>query len=99
MKTTHLAIDCRWDPDTDLNAVGPCEDPDHPSRVTKRRHRLLLNMLLLGNDLTDARKILSAYPYLQSEYAGKIRVREEEIRRAARLEQLRALQRVAGRGF
>jgi hypothetical protein len=88
--TTYRAINCRWSPDIDPNSVGPCEDPDHPSRKTQRRHRLLLDMMLHGDDLTDVCKIVAAYPYLRSEYAPKLKERAAEIRGRATLERLRA---------
>ena len=88
--TTYRAIDCRWSPAIDPNSVGPCEDPDRPSRMTQRRHRLLLDMMLHGDDLTDVYKIVAAYPYLRCEYAPKLKERAAEIRRRATLERLRA---------
>jgi hypothetical protein len=88
--TTYCAIDCRWSPDLDPNSLGPCEDPDCPSRTTQRRHRLLLAMMLEGDDLTTARKIVATYPYLRSEYLPKLKERAGEIRRRATLERLRA---------
>jgi hypothetical protein len=88
--TTYRAIDCHWSPDIDPNSVGPCEDPDRPSRKTQRRHRLLLDMMLHGDDLTDVYKIVAAYPYLRCEYAPKLKERTAEIRRRATLERLRA---------
>ena len=91
--TTYHAINCRWSPDTDPNSVGPCEDPDHPSRTTQRRHHLLLDMLLHGDDLTDAYKIVAAYPYLRAEYVPKLKERATEIRRRATRERLCALRR------
>ncbi len=81
-KYRGVGIDCRYDPDTDLNSLGRCEDPDHPSTASKRRHRRLLDMLLLGYDqsLSDVRKILLAYPYLRAEYGPKLDARAAEIR-------------------
>jgi hypothetical protein len=75
---------------TSGNSVGPCEDPDRPSRMTQRRHRLLLDMMLHGDDLTDVYKIVAAYPYLRCEYAPKLKERAAEISRRATLERLRA---------
>jgi hypothetical protein len=87
-------IDCRWDPDTDPNGVGRCEDPDHPSRATKRRLCRLLDMMLWGDDLTDAYKIVAVYPFLQAEYAPKLKQRSAEIRRQSALERLRSRHQV-----
>ena len=88
--TPHRTIRYRWSPDLELNGLGPYEDPDHPSRTSRRRHRLLLDMMLQGDNLTDAYKIVAAYPYLQPEYAEKLKERAAEIRRRATLERLRA---------
>ena len=82
-----------WSPDTDPNSLGPCEDPDHPSRTSQRRHRLLLDMLLLGDDLTDAYKIVTAYPYLRAEYGPKLKERAAKIRSRETLDRLRSLGR------
>lgn len=86
-------IICRWSPDTDPNSLGPCEDPDHPSRTTRRRHRLLLDMLLEGDSLTDAYKIVAAYPYLRAEYGPKLKERSAEIRRRETRDRLHSLRK------
>src|SRR5579862_312500 len=94
--TTYHTIDCRWDPDTDPNSLGRCDDPDHPSRTTQRRLRRLMEMLLYsggGGALTDAYKIVAAYPFLLPEYALKLKERSAEIRRQKTLERLRARRR------
>jgi hypothetical protein len=87
--TTYRAINCRWSPGIDPNSVGCCEDPDRPSHTTQRRHRLLVDMMLYGDDLTDVYKIVAAYPYLRCEYARQLKERAAEIRRRATLERLR----------
>jgi hypothetical protein len=67
-----------WDSDLDINSLGPLCDPNHPTR-RNRPHRSILDLLLEGGDLVNARKILAAYPYAQNEYESRMAqsVREE----------------------
>lgn len=68
-----------WSPDLDLNSLGPVVDPDHPSHIAKRRHRLLLEMLLQVGDFATINKILAAYPYLKVEYADRVMRRRVHV--------------------
>jgi hypothetical protein len=61
-----------YDPDLDLNSVVPCNNPADPAPLNRRRHRLLMDMLLEDGDFVTCRKILGAYPYLKSEYSRKL---------------------------
>jgi hypothetical protein len=74
-----------WDPDIDLNGLGPLvRNPKNPSKLTRRRHHMLLDLLLLDasmKTIIEVRKILAAYPYLRSEYEPKIVLALERMRR------------------
>jgi hypothetical protein len=75
-----------WNSDLDINSIGPLCDPLHPTRRNRSRHRYILDLLLEGGHLVNARKILAAYPYLQDEYAQRMvrAIREEaDARRPA----------------
>jgi hypothetical protein len=69
-----------WSPDLNLNGIGPLvKDPDNLSRVSLRRNRMMLDMLIACGDLMTARKITAAHAQLRVEYAGKIQARAKEI--------------------
>jgi hypothetical protein len=73
-----------WDPDVDINGIGPLvRNPKNPSKLTRRRHHVLLDMMLLNpsmKTINEIRKILAAYPYLRSEYESKIVLALERMR-------------------
>ena len=63
----------RWHPDYDINGPGPLvRNPSNPSRRTRHRHQLLMDMLLDVGSFATMRQIMQAYPYLSEEYATKI---------------------------
>jgi hypothetical protein len=67
------SIDCRWDPNLDLNGLGPLVvNPANPSQHTRARHRRLMDMLLAVGDLATIRDVLAAYPYLYAEYGERV---------------------------
>ena len=69
----YQTIACDWDPDLDLNGLGPLvRNPANPSSRTRRRHHQLLTMLLDAGDLDTIHKIMVAYPYLRKEYADRV---------------------------
>jgi hypothetical protein len=73
-----------WDPDVDINGIGPLvRNPRNPSKLTRRRHHVLLDMLLQYPSISTiitVRKILAAYPYLRREYESKIVRALEQMR-------------------
>jgi hypothetical protein len=76
----------RWSPDCDVNSFRPT-NPDKPTRSDIRRNRLLMDMLLSAGDVTTARKIVAAYPYLR-DYDEKIRQCVAEMRQQETSERL-----------
>jgi hypothetical protein len=66
-----LNVPYRWSPELDLNSPR-LVNPFKPSTATKRRHRLLLAMLLESEDFTTVDKMLAGYPYLREEYAARV---------------------------
>jgi hypothetical protein len=83
----------KWDPDIDINGIGPLvRDPSNPSPITRRRHRILLDLLLgcrTASAIVEARKILAAYSYLQAEYEPKIAKAVLKLREAEDVESIR----------
>jgi hypothetical protein len=74
----------KWNPDLDLNSPWPMDNPDNPSRHTRARNKLLMDMLLeQGGDFGTMYKIMSAYPYLREEYRQRIADRRREMARWA----------------
>jgi hypothetical protein len=81
-------LDWRWDPDTDINSLGPLErDPSNPSPRSRRRlHRILEMLLYVPSEegIVQADKILAAYPYLRDEYGPRITAAERALRARSR---------------
>lgn len=77
MRRKYKTFDCRWDPDCDLNGIGPM-DPDplnNPSQQTRKRNRRFLEMLLTYpsvQSIAQADRILAGYPYLREEWGPRI---------------------------
>jgi hypothetical protein len=65
----------KWDPDLNINGIGPLvRDPNNPCKITRRRHAVLLGMLLECGTISailEVRRIMSAYPYLREEWEPK----------------------------
>ena len=76
MQHKFKSLDCRWDPNTDINSLGPLErNPSNPSRRTRERNRRLLEILLdtpTAWSIAQADKILAAYPYLRDQWGPRI---------------------------
>ena len=71
----YKVLDCRWDPDTSPNSIGPMEDPLRPSPNTRKRLHRLLDMLLTypsAESIGQAGKILAGYPWLRDAWEPRI---------------------------
>jgi hypothetical protein len=84
----RYALDCRWNPDTDVNSLGPLErDPDNPSPRSRHRLHRILEILLYApstESIVQADKILAAYPYLRDEYGPRITAAERRLQARSR---------------
>lgn len=61
-----------------LRILGPLvRNPRNPSRRTRTRHRLLLEMLLHAEQFSTIRQIMAAYPYLRAEWEERVSAAED----------------------
>ena len=61
------------DPDLDINSIGPLvRNRLRPSKISQKRHRLILEMLIHAEDWKTVRQILAAYSHLRAEYTESL---------------------------
>ena len=71
----YKVLDCRWDPNTTPNTIGPTEDPRRPSPNTRKRLHRCMDMLLTypsAESIAQAGKILAGYPWLRAEWEPRL---------------------------